>query len=178
MPGFPGPLPQSAPLRDSSGRLLLLTGDELDTDHVYGPLWIGSQAKRGRALFEAGFTMLVLCSANWQPRSFEVPGVFVLHAPFEDRHPAPASRDDLNTAWNTATAIANFVHENPAARVLVTCMAGLNRSGLVVALALHQLYGWDSEQCLHVLRAHRPGAMFNRDFVRYLEWIAPPRRRR
>lgn len=147
--------------------------DGLDADHVYGPLWIGSAPPLGTALREAGFDVVVLCS-GYQPRSAELPGVFVVHAPFGDRD--PATREDVSMAQSAAMQVAQIVRSNPNVRILVTCMAGINRSALVTALALHLLYGWDARQSEHVVRAHRPGALSNQDFRRYLEWVAPSRR--
>jgi hypothetical protein len=57
-------------------------------------------------------------------------------------------------------------------RVLVRCRAGLNRSGLVVAIALLQR-GRDVDEILKLERAHRsPWALCNPHFVDYLRYVA------
>ena len=53
-------------------------------------------------------------------------------------------------------------------RVLIRCQAGLNRSGLVMALVLIQA-GLSPAQAVSVIRENRAGAaLFNRHFVRWL----------
>lgn len=58
-------------------------------------------------------------------------------------------------------------------RVLVTCAAGLNRSGLVSALILHRVFGWSGEACIQKIRKQRKHprglqALRNADFTRSL----------
>ncbi len=56
-------------------------------------------------------------------------------------------------------------------RVLVRCSGGLNRSGLVVALALVRL-GWSSDEAVTLVRAARgPWALTNPGFVSYLDGV-------
>jgi len=52
--------------------------------------------------------------------------------------------------------------------VLATCMQGMNRSGLVVALTLHRHHGWSMQRCIAHIREKRPGALYNPAFVAYL----------
>lgn len=55
------------------------------------------------------------------------------------------------------------------ARVLVRCQAGLNRSGLVVAVALKYL-GWRPADAITRVRERRsPRALFNEHFVGYID---------
>ncbi|MFV2121828.1 hypothetical protein ACE14D_26715, partial [Streptomyces sp. Act-28] len=52
---------------------------------------------------------------------------------------------------------------------LVRCFAGYNRSGLVVAHALHVLTGGPASEVIALIRRRRsPWALHNRLFVRYL----------
>jgi protein tyrosine/serine phosphatase len=51
--------------------------------------------------------------------------------------------------------------------VLAHCMLGLNRSGLMLGLILTYL-GLTGEAALTLLRARRPGALFNETFAEYL----------
>jgi len=61
-------------------------------------------------------------------------------------------------------------------KVLVTCVAGVNRSGLVVALAIHEFMGCSGKACIDLVRKNRkliysigPRALNNPYFVRVLE---------
>lgn len=56
-------------------------------------------------------------------------------------------------------------------KILVRCQAGMNRSGLVVGLAMLKM-GWSVDDILKRLRAARsPYVLFNQDFVRYLREV-------
>lgn len=54
-------------------------------------------------------------------------------------------------------------------RVLVHCYAGMNRSGLVNAMVVHRLTGRSGPELIGFMRRKRPGCLFNRRFVAYLE---------
>ena len=53
-------------------------------------------------------------------------------------------------------------------RVLSHCGMGFNRSALVAGLILHKL-GMPGREAVAKLRSHRPGALFNENFARFLE---------
>jgi protein-tyrosine phosphatase len=58
-------------------------------------------------------------------------------------------------------------------RVLVLCAQGKNRSGLVVAMALHKLKGWSGEQAMRCIQQKRPGSLYNIHLQRFLEALPP-----
>ena len=54
-------------------------------------------------------------------------------------------------------------------KVLIRCQAGLNRSSLCTAIVLMKV-GYSARDAITLIRARRsPQALFNADFVRYLE---------
>jgi len=68
-------------------------------------------------------------------------------------------------------SIADWAYEEWKAgkRVLIRCQAGLNRSGLIMALVLIK-DGFSPKEAIDLIRARRsPYALCNADFVRYLE---------
>jgi len=72
-------------------------------------------------------------------------------------------------------ATAKFAHDEWKAgkRVLIRCQAGLNRSGLVMALVLMR-GGYTADEAIAQVRATRsPDALFNRQFVDFLRSINP-----
>ena len=72
-------------------------------------------------------------------------------------------------------ATARFAYDEwkSGKRVLIRCQAGLNRSGLVMALVL-MLDGWTAEDAIDIIRKRRnPYALFNKDFVRFLSNLNP-----
>jgi hypothetical protein len=54
-------------------------------------------------------------------------------------------------------------------RVLVHCAAGLNRSSLVNAMAVHKLTGRSGPELIRYMRSRRPGALTNGRFISFLE---------
>jgi protein-tyrosine phosphatase len=67
--------------------------------------------------------------------------------------------------------IADWVWEHVLGGVLVTCHAGRNRSGLIVALTLMRLYTLSGEEALLMLRSQRPRAVANPAFEEYLKGL-------
>ncbi len=69
-----------------------------------------------------------------------------------------------------AVALANYAHQrwSEGARVLIRCQAGVNRSGLVMALALMH-HGLAAHEAIALIRSRRsPAVLNNRHFVRWL----------
>ncbi|NIR28734.1 MAG: dual specificity protein phosphatase family protein [Gammaproteobacteria bacterium] len=133
---------------------------DLDAAQIAPGLWIGSAPPTGDACAVAGFQEVMLCAREYQPRSWEMPGVKVVHAGFHDQDP-PDSADAL-TARLGALRVARSLVEGQ--QVLVTCWRGRNRSGLVCALALRQLYGLSGHRAIARVRAARPTALTNPAF--------------
>jgi len=108
------------------------------------------------------FDVVVLCAVEHQPsRTLFPSGVEVVHAGFDDaRDP---TREDLARAARAARIVARRVHEGK--RVLVTCRQGRNRSGLVVATALHLLTGAPGALAADHVKARRDRALTNDAFV-------------
>lgn len=78
----------------------------------------------------------------------------------------PLSPEDAFEVEHLAGLVAHDVAAGR--RVLVRCQAGLNRSGLVVALAMIEL-GHSPEAAIALIRDRRsPHALFNQHFVRHL----------
>jgi hypothetical protein len=77
--------------------------------------------------------------------------------------------------WAELFATAKFAHDewSSGKRVLIRCQAGLNRSGLVMALVLIR-EGFSAEQAIQLIREKRsPQSLFNRQFVSFLKSINP-----
>jgi protein-tyrosine phosphatase len=148
----------------------------LDADEIIPNLWQGSAPERGKAVASQGFSVLVLCANDYQYRADQFPGVdHVIHAPFYDVQATPPG------TWEIAEEAADRVvaYHQQGLKVLVTCMAGLNRSGLVTAWAIHKLKGWDGEAAIEVVKQkrkpaarqwdpHYPDPLSNESFCRKL----------
>lgn len=140
----------------------------LDASEIAPGLYQGSLPEVGPAVADAGFRVLVLCARDYQRPSSDYPGVEVIHAPNDDVpvQPGPAR---LRALLRLAEQLAQ--RRRAYQKVLVTCYAGLNRSGLVTALTLHQLYGYSGIRCIDIVRARRPAALCNPAFVAALRCI-------
>lgn len=118
-------------------------------------LWTGSLPMPGEADdFDA---VVSVCSERYKPHS----PVVVLYAPFKDCPEVP-SVTYLATIARSINALTM------RGRVLVHCRAGLNRSGLVTALALVDR-GMSGEDAVALLRKQRHEAVLcNEVFERFL----------
>lgn len=130
-------------------------------------LWIGNAPPTKEALRAAGFDCVVLMAQEYQPTNCFF-GVDTVHAPIDD---AQLNRVEAQLAMGAARDV--IVKLRQGRRVLVTCMAGLNRSGLVCALALVFGNGMAPDDAVALLRAVRgPGALSNPHFVEFVRRIA------
>jgi protein-tyrosine phosphatase len=123
----------------------------IDAHEIVPLLWQGSKPRPGRWLADIGFEVLVLCAREYQPTAVSFPGLVLINAPNDDHY--FVSREDLQGAVDAASLVAE--HVKAGRKVLVTCLAGINRSGLVVALALHKAFGYSGQTCINLVRAKR-----------------------
>lgn len=129
-------------------------------------LWQGEFPPPGSNLRMLGFDVLVLCAQELQPPARSYPDVRVVRAPMDDSFAVP-----VELAHGTARNVARVLNANK--RVLVTCAMGLNRSGLVSALALWYTRNWSGERCVARVQAQRAGALCNSAFARYVRSLPP-----
>lgn len=145
-----------------------------DFDEISPGLFQGSYPEEGLCLHNHGFDVLVLCAQNYQTPAEKFPHVEVVYAPNVDDLWQPPSEQRLRIASEAAKKVASFVREGK--KVLVTCQAGLNRSGLVSAMALHVLHGWSGTRCVKQVQDRRFDALFNTQFVTVLRKLRAKRR--
>jgi len=97
----------------------------------------------------------------------------ILFAPNDDG--ATMTRRQIRTAANAAKECVR--HYRKGERVLVTCAAGRNRSGLVTAMALHFISGCGGKSAVEIVRARRKAksgpALSNPLFEKFLCAIPP-----
>lgn len=126
-------------------------------------LWQGSFPDSG--VDPRKFEVLVLAAKELQPRG-RFPGVEVIHVPMDDSG-LPMLDEERRGALAAARIVARAMREGKC--VLSTCAAGLNRSGLVSALALRML-GMDPDRAIAMVRRARgPHALSNPYFVAMIE---------
>lgn len=128
-------------------------------------MYQGSVPPRGRVLRDLGFDVLVLCADEHQfAEAYD--GIEVVLAPtYDDEDPRVLQR--FLPVWERAAAVVSDRIER-GQKVLVTCRAGLNRSGMVSAMALHRLTGWSGERCVEHVQTCREHALCNQTFAQHL----------
>lgn len=110
------------------------------------------------------FDAIVLCANEVQPKFQRFKGD-VIRAPFVDS-PYPTAKE-RRTAIRVAREVGKRLRKGQ--KVLVTCAAGLNRSGLVVGLALKMRSRMHVNEIIKRIRKARgPLALSNPAFERFL----------
>ena len=130
-------------------------------------LFVGSKPLPGR---HDDVDVIVLAAMEYQPPAKLFPGVEVLHAPLDDAPGRSMRQDEIAEATKTAGRVARRLRGGP--RVLVTCAMGLNRSALVAALAMHEVYGMSADEIiLRLRRARGAWALSNPNFEKLLRVV-------
>lgn len=137
--------------------------NSLDASLIVPNLAIGSVPPRGKLLRDYGVDVLVLAAKEAQPPSSDFPGVRVIHAPYADRFFEPLAPATKRRVVQVAKQVADALKEKQ--NVLVTCLMGLNRSGLIAGLALRFL-GMSGPEAVDQIRLKRAGALSNPTFRR------------
>lgn len=140
----------------------------MGANRIMRNLWQGSKPPTGRDLSDDGYKALVLAAEEFQPPGHRFPGVRVRHAPLDD-HLEPLT----TTEWETIISAANFVVHNVehGRKTLVTCYAGINRSGIITAMAVCLLTGVTGKQAVAHVRDKRPNALSNKSFAYHIESV-------
>lgn len=121
---------------------------------------IGCHVPRSHYRAQQPFDVVITLYADALPAAW---GVEEVRFGFPDAALTPAFVDRV-------LALADHAHRRwtEGARVLIRCQAGVNRSGLVMALALMRT-GLAPHEAIALIRARRsPAVLSNRDFVRWL----------
>lgn len=135
-------------------------------DKIVDCLYQGGKPPPGDSLKNAGVDVLVLCAREWQDASV-YEGIEVILAPGDD-DPRPHRLTRFIGTWqNAGLKVAEHVKNGKT--VLVTCMQGLNRSGMVTSIALRHLLGWPGEKIVEHVQAQRQMALCNATFAMWIE---------
>jgi protein-tyrosine phosphatase len=134
------------------------------TAHQVAPgLWQGDAPPPGANYGD--FDLVVLTAYEYQPKAAEM-NVDVFHAPLDDDPWRPPSMREQAIALGAAREVARRLRKGQ--RVLVTCAMGLNRSGLVSALALRMQGASGPQAIAAVRRARGENALNNGQFRRLI----------
>jgi len=130
-------------------------------------LYVGSKPTPGK---HDGIDAIVLAAMEYQPPAHLFPGTEVIHAPLDDAPGRRMREDEIAIATKAADRVARLLRAGR--RVLVTCALGLNRSSLVAALAMHDVYGMSADEIVKKLRRARGmWALSNPNFEKLLRAV-------
>lgn len=134
----------------------------MSQNEVAPNLFVGSKPAPGR---HACVDAIVLAAMEYQPAADQFLGAEVLHAPLDDDSSRPMREDEIATAAKAAGRVARRLRAGR--RVLVTCAMGLNRSALIAALAMHDVFGMSADEIvIRLRRARGAWALSNPNFER------------
>ena len=134
----------------------------LDISKITPKLWQGSKPPKGEALRKAGVHVLVLAADEYQPGAKDFPGVRVIHCPLFDQ--LDQTVEDIANMILVSHEVSDCLAKGST--VLSTCQMGLNRSGVISALALCNL-GVEPERAIGAVRKARGRyALSNKTFER------------
>jgi hypothetical protein len=135
-------------------------------------LFVGSKPTPGH---HASIDVIVLAAKEYQPPADLFPGAEVIYAPLDDDPSRLMLPDEIAIATKTGSRVARRLRAGR--RVLVTCAMGLNRSALIAALAMHEIYGMAPAEIIARLRGARGSwALSNPNFERLLRVVVDVRR--
>jgi protein-tyrosine phosphatase len=138
-----------------------------EVSEVIPGLYVGSKPPPGK---HEGVDAIVLAAMEYQPPAHLFPGTEVIHAPLDDAPGRHMREDEIATATKAADRVARLLRSGR--RVLSTCQMGLNRSSLVAALAMHDVYGMSADEIVKRLRRARGmWALSNPNFEKLLRVV-------
>jgi protein-tyrosine phosphatase len=139
--------------------------------------WQGGYPVEPERLTEFGFDVIVLAAYELQPddedRQRFPPAVKIICAPLDDDYNRDLKPEEIVIATNAANDALEALYTKK--RVLVTCAAGRNRSGLISALMLMGRRGVSGKDAAAWVRGARAGALTNPRFLEFLERLPPQR---
>lgn len=132
-----------------------------DTE-IIPDLWMGPAPTPLKAAAR-GYDVIALAAKEVQPPQTDYRAT-LYRVPLDDT--LEPSTEELMWAFLAGRRVADAVANGKKA--LVSCHMGINRSGLVTALAARELLGLTGEEAATLVRRQRPGSLRNPAFVSLL----------
>lgn len=144
----------------------------MSMNEIVPGLFVGSKPSPGR---HEGIDVIVLTAMEYQPPAELFPGAEVLHVPLDDAPSRPMREDEIIDATKAGLRVARRLRAGR--RVLVTCAMGLNRSALVAAVAMQEIYGMSADEIIKRLRSARGmWSLSNPNFEKLVRIVVDVRR--
>ena len=123
-----------------------------DFNKILPDLYQGARPPVGRGLLRLGFRCLVLAAEEYQPSKKFFPRVAVRYAPMDD-HSNQLTEKEWNMIFSAATDCANAVVNRQ--KTLITCWAGINRSGIITAVTVMLLTDCSGAEAVRLVKGRR-----------------------
>jgi len=134
-----------------------------------GQLWQGGL---GDLAYPERYDVIVLCADELQADDASVKAygdrIRIISAPNDDSA-NPFTKAQATIAVQASKQVAD--EYKAGKRILVSCRQGRNRSGLVMALTLHRLFGISGEEAIRLIRSKVPHALANPEFNNFLATV-------
>ncbi len=124
----------------------------IDATCITSGLWMGSKPSPEINYRDLGFHYLVFCASEYHPRPSHFEDVKVSRLDLEDG-PATVVPSEIRRIRHTTKRIIAGIRSGEKA--LITCLDGMNRSGLVTAMILNILQGISGRQAVHHIQSRR-----------------------
>lgn len=145
-----------------------------DQDMLVKGLWQGSRPLIGE--YFGRFDLVVFCANEFQPNKRQIEELGIREALVAGFNDSPFLDGDDYKAINLAVSTVS-ARLRAKETILVTCMAGMNRSGLVSALSMMDAYDFTADRAIKtVRRARGPFALGNDTFLRMIYDVEEDRR--
>jgi len=137
---------------------------------VHGRLWQGGAPVDFAWVRRSGITVVLdVSNPEIYPDPKDIGGLDYIKMPLEDADHLP----DLAILDGVVQAMANAYRGGR--KILVHCRMGLNRSGLVDALLLRQLFNLTGAEAMKTIQSRREGSLSNAVFAAHLRSLPRPR---
>jgi protein-tyrosine phosphatase len=137
-----------------------------DCHMITDRLWMGGMPTGIPKLFEK-WDVIVFCAGEYQPH-VELPenrNKSIMRVPFDDS--ANAINNSVAAELHKRAKQLAQMHAE-GKNILITCFAGVNRSGLLTALTLRYAFGCDGDEAIYTIQAIRTFALSNKAFCHYI----------
>jgi len=138
-----------------------------------GTIWQGGYQEIPWDLKNAAIHTVIYAAEECPPLSHHL-GAELVYCPNDDNM-APFNHPIyLALLFNAMRGVRKTVETvQNGKNILVTCGHGLNRSGLVVGLALRILTDWSPEKIISLIQEKRPNALNNSSFRQMIQTFDP-----
>ena len=139
--------------------------NKLDYSYIAPGIYQGSRPSNSLQLINDKFTVLVLSAVEFQPQDSRYKNIKIIKAPIRDSY--DITNEEVNKAITCSNAVCKDIVSG--GKALITCYMGWNRSGLITAFCLINLYKMNGRQAVNHIKFMRKNSLNNEVFVKIIE---------